>query len=82
MTHRKGTAVDVKNVADMSLEQRDRALCDLLNSELDVYKRQVFQGFNLFNNMDVLANCTLAPITRKKMSKAEAEEVALGHRCV
>ena len=39
----------------------------------------VFQGFNLFNNMDVLANCTLAPITRKKMSKAEAEEVALGH---
>lgn len=39
----------------------------------------VFQSFNLFNNMDVLANCTLAPITRKKMSKAEAEEVALGH---
>ena len=39
----------------------------------------VFQGFNLFNNMDVLANCTLAPVTRKKMSKAEAEEVALSH---
>ena len=34
MTHRKGIAVDVKNVADMSPEQRDRALCDLLNSEL------------------------------------------------
>ena len=34
MTHRKGTAVDVKNVTDMTLEQRDRALCDLLNSEL------------------------------------------------
>ena len=34
MTHRKGIAVDVKNVADMSTEQRDRALCDLLNSEL------------------------------------------------
>ncbi len=29
----------------------------------------VFQGFNLFNNMDVLANCTLAPVTRKKMSR-------------
>ena len=33
----------------------------------------VFQGFNLFNNMDVLDNCTLAPVTLKKMSKAEAE---------
>ena len=30
----------------------------------------VFQGFNLFNNMDVLDNCTLAPVTLKKMSKA------------
>lgn len=39
----------------------------------------VFQGFNLFNNMDVLDNCTLAPITLKKMSKAEAEKVALEH---
>lgn len=39
----------------------------------------VFQGFNLFNNMDVLANCTLAPVTRKKMSKGEAETVALEH---
>ena len=39
----------------------------------------VFQGFNLFNNMDVLDNCTLAPVTLKKMSKAEAEKVALEH---
>lgn len=39
----------------------------------------VFQGFNLFNNMDVLDNCTLAPVTLKKMSKAEAEKVAMGH---
>ncbi len=37
----------------------------------------VFQGFNLFNNMDVLDNCTLAPVTLKKMSKAEAEEEAM-----
>ena len=33
----------------------------------------VFQGFNLFNNMNVLDNCTLAPVTLKKASKAEAE---------
>ena len=39
----------------------------------------VFQGFNLFNNMDVLDNCTLAPVTLKKMSEAEAEKVALEH---
>ena len=37
----------------------------------------VFQGFNLFNNKNVLDNCTLAPVTLKRMSKAEAEEIAL-----
>ena len=36
----------------------------------------VFQSFNLFNNMNVLDNCTLAPITLKKMTKAEAEDEA------
>ena len=39
----------------------------------------VFQGFNLFNNMDVLDNCTLAPVTLKKMSKAEAGKIAMEH---
>ena len=39
----------------------------------------VFQGFNLFNNMNVLDNCTLAPVTLKKMTEAEAEGVALRH---
>lgn len=39
----------------------------------------VFQTFNLFNNMNVLDNCTLAPVTLKKMSKAEAERVAREH---
>ena len=36
-------------------------------------------GFNLFNNMDVLDNCTLAPVTLKKMSKVETEKVAMEH---
>ena len=36
----------------------------------------VFQSFNLFNNMNVLDNCTLAPVTLKKMEKAEAEAEA------
>lgn len=39
----------------------------------------VFQGFNLFNNMNVLDNCTLAPVTLKKMSKNEAEQTAMRH---
>ena len=39
----------------------------------------VFQSFNLFNNMNVLDNCTLAPITLKKMGKAEAESEARRH---
>lgn len=57
---------------------------DLTADHVDVNKLRedigmVFQGFNLFNNMDVLDNCTLAPVTLKKMGKAEAEAVALGH---
>ena len=39
----------------------------------------VFQGFNLFNNMNVIDNCTLAPVTLKKCSKAEAEQRARKH---
>lgn len=57
---------------------------DLAAEHVDVNRLRekigmVFQGFNLFNNMDVLDNCTLAPVTLKKMGKAEAEKVALSH---
>lgn len=38
-----------------------------------------FQTFNLFNNMDVLGNCTLAPVTLRKLSKGDAEQLALKH---
>ena len=37
----------------------------------------VFQQFNLFPNMTVLKNMTLAPIKLKKVTKSEAEERAL-----
>ncbi|VEU82321.1 cobalt ABC transporter ATP-binding protein [Acholeplasma hippikon] len=36
----------------------------------------VFQSFNLFNNKNVLENCTIAPISLLKMNKEQAEEVA------
>ena len=37
----------------------------------------VFQQFNLFPNMTVLKNLTIAPVKLKKATKAEAEERAL-----
>ena len=37
----------------------------------------VFQQFNLFPHLSVVDNCSLAPIWVKKMSKKEAEELAL-----
>ena len=54
---------------------------DILDRKTDINKlRQnigmVFQSFNLFNNKNVLDNCTLAPIKLKKMPKEEAIELA------
>ncbi len=39
----------------------------------------VFQQFNLFPHLSILDNCTLAPIWVKKMSKKDAEKLALEH---
>ena len=57
---------------------------DLTDDHVDVNKLRedigmVFQGFNLFNNMDVLDNCTLAPVTLKKATKQDAEQTAMHH---
>ena len=48
---------------------------------LDLHRRKmgmVFQHFNLFPNMTVLKNLTLAPVHLKLLSKAEADEKARG----
>ncbi len=37
----------------------------------------VFQHFNLFPNMTILRNCTLAPVRTGKLNKAEAEAKAM-----
>ena len=37
----------------------------------------VFQQFNLFNNLDILSNITLAPMKLLKKSRAEAEQLAM-----
>lgn len=41
------------------------------------YTSMVFQQFNLYPNMTVMGNLTLAPIKLQKISKAEAEATAL-----
>ena len=49
--------------------------------DLDHHRRKmgmVFQHFNLFPNMTVLKNLTLAPVHLKLLSKAEADEKARG----
>ena len=37
----------------------------------------VFQSFNLFNNKNVIDNCTLPPMTVRKVPRAQAEEAAV-----
>jgi general L-amino acid transport system ATP-binding protein len=47
---------------------------------IDEVRREVgmvFQHFNLFPHLTILQNCTLAPMWVRKMSKAQAEEVAM-----
>lgn len=55
---------------------------DLVNNDYDIdLVRQkigmVFQSFNLFNNLDVLKNCTIAPITLGLLSEESANELAI-----
>jgi putative lysine transport system ATP-binding protein len=55
---------------------------NILDNKHDVYAYRtklgmVFQQFNLFNNHNVLSNCTIAQIKVLNRSKEEAEEVAM-----
>ncbi len=56
---------------------------DILDEDTNIYEYRthlgmVFQQFNLFNNLNVLENCTVGPIKVLKKSKEEAEEIAKG----
>lgn len=55
---------------------------NILDNEHDVYAYRrkigmVFQQFNLFNNHNVLGNCTVGQIKVLKRSKEEAERIAM-----
>lgn len=55
---------------------------DLMDPNTDINKLRehmgmVFQQFNLFNNKNVLDNCTMAPMLRLGLSKKEATERAI-----
>ena len=55
---------------------------NILDNETDINKVResigmCFQSFNLFNNMNVIDNCTLALRKIKKMDKKSANEIAL-----
>lgn len=56
---------------------------NILDDDTNIYEYRthlgmVFQQFNLFNNLNVLENCTVGPIKVLKKSKEEAEEIAKG----
>ena len=51
-----------------------------LGTDLNALRQRigmVFQSFNLFNNKNVLDNCTMAPMTVKKIKRQQAEETAI-----
>ncbi|MDX9691015.1 MAG: amino acid ABC transporter ATP-binding protein [Acholeplasmataceae bacterium] len=45
--------------------------------ELRMHMGMVFQSFNLFNNKNVIDNCTLAPMKLLKLGKKESQELAM-----
>jgi polar amino acid transport system ATP-binding protein len=59
-------------VDDRRIDYRDRASQRWLRERLAI----VFQQYNLFQNMTVLRNVTIAPLEIQKRSKAEVEALA------
>jgi general L-amino acid transport system ATP-binding protein len=80
-----GKSTLIRCINRLEEHQRGRIVVDgieLTNDikRIDEIRREVgmvFQHFNLFPHLTILENCTLAPIWVRKMSKAQAEEVAM-----
>ena len=59
---------------------KEKALAKKVDKNINLYREKmgmVFQQFNLFNNLTVLENITLAPVHLKKATKEEATQHAL-----
>ena len=80
-----GKSTVIRCVNPLEEHQRGRIVVDGIELTGDlkrVYEVRrevgmVFQNFNLFPHLTILQNCTLAPIWVRKMSKADAEAVAM-----
>ena len=68
--HQKGTII-----VDSTEISEDTKNIEQVRAEVGM----VFQQFNLFPHLSILDNCTLAPIWVKKMSKKNAEILAIEH---
>jgi len=68
--HQKGTII-----VDGTEISEDTKNIEQVRAEVGM----VFQQFNLFPHLSILDNCTLAPIWVKKMSKKNAEILAIEH---
>ena len=63
-----------------TLKAEEKLIKKAINSKINKHRQKigmVFQQFNLFSNLTILENITLAPIKVKKMDKVEAKELAL-----
>ncbi len=68
----KEKEIHIENVSNIK-KDTEGVNINLVRSKIGM----VFQSFNLFNNMNVLKNCTIAQRKVLKRSKEEAEEIAL-----
>ena len=68
----KEKEIHLENIANIK-KDTEGVNINLVRSKIGM----VFQSFNLFNNMNVLKNCTIAQRKVLKRSKEEAEEIAL-----
>jgi len=58
----------------------EKAISKVINKNINLHRQKigmVFQQFNLFPNMTILKNITLAPVKLKKLTEEQAQEKAL-----
>lgn len=63
----------------LSQRQEEKIVRMKANKNINIHRQKigmVFQQFNLFPNLTVMQNITLAPVKLKKMSREQAEKIA------